>query len=127
MGTPHFFGSATAENNGEIYRTIMTAHQHLFIADEPKELGGGETGATPGDYLCMALASCKAITVRMYVERKGWKVDHISVKVDFAKSDQMPSRMNTFLCELKVTGDLTPEQKKRILEIAKICPVDRLL
>ena len=117
---------AVATNNGEIYATALEAGTFTMMADEPIASGGKERGPTPGEYLCMALASCKVITLRMYAGRKNWKVDHIEVKVDHVKGEDDPLE-NIFLCELIVTGTLNDEQRQRMLEISKKCPVDRLL
>lgn len=119
--------SATAENTGEIYTTELKANQHFLIADELPEVGGKDKGPAPGDYLCMALASCKVITLRMYAQRKNFKIDVIKVKADLVKGTDMESGSNTFFCEIEIKGDITDEQKTRMLEIAKACPVDRLL
>ena len=117
---------AIASNDGEIYKTALQAGAFNLTADEPLASGGKELGPTPGDYLCMALASCKVITLRMYAGRKNWKVDHIEVKVVHVRGDDDPME-NVFLCELTLTGELNPEQRQRMLEISKKCPVDRLL
>lgn len=127
MTNMKILGSATAENNGGIYRTGLNSRGHVFIADEPEEFGGGGEGPAPTDYLCMALSSCKAITMRMYAKRKGWQLDLVTVKTTFVKADQTTSGKNTFFCEVNLTGVLNDEQVKRILEISKACPVDRLL
>jgi putative redox protein len=127
MAETKIIGMATARNTGEIYRTGVATGEFNLIVDEPPSYGGGGSGPAPADYLCTALASCKAITIRMYVQRKGWKVEDIDVKVSFVKGDQAASALNTFLCEVKLTGALNNEQRKRILEIAKVCPVERLL
>jgi len=127
MSEAKIIGSATASNKGGIYETNLLAGGVQLIADEPKEMGGNEMGPAPADYLCMALASCKAITIRMYVNRKGWNVDTINVKANFVKGDDLPSGTNTFFCEVQVEGELTEEQRQRIMHVAKICPVDRLL
>ena len=124
MTNAKILGSAVAENNGGIYKTGISSGNHLYIADEPKEFGGNNEGPTPTDYLCMALSSCKAITMRMYARRKGWKLEAVKVKTTFAKGDQM---QNTFICNVTLTGDLSEDQVKRILEISKACPIDRLL
>ncbi|WP_018617021.1 OsmC family protein [Segetibacter koreensis] len=119
--------SALAENNGDIYKTELKINQHLLIADELQEVGGKDEGPAPGDYLCMALASCKAITLRMYAQRKNLKADVIKVKANLVKGADIESGNNTFFCEVEIQGDITDEQKKRMLEIAKACPIDRLL
>lgn len=119
--------SAEAENNGEIYATQIKSGEHKWVADEPEAAGGKNTGPAPGDLLCMALASCKAITLRMYVQRKQWNIDVINVKVNLVRSNEIPAGPNTFYCEVNVSGDMDEDQKKRLLQIAKACPVSRLL
>ncbi|MDB5249007.1 MAG: hypothetical protein JWQ40_3401 [Segetibacter sp.] len=119
--------SAEAENTGSIYNTRMVKNQHVLIADEPVEVGGKDEGAAPGDYLCMSLASCKVITLRMYAQRKGWKIDSIKVKVSLVKGADMESGNNTFNCTLELKGDLTDEQKSRMLDISEACPIQKLL
>ncbi len=119
--------TAEAENRGEVYKTDMNVHQHTVIADEPPQYGGKDTGPSPTDYLCMALASCKVITLRMYAQRKNWNVEQIKVKVDLIKGSSNPLSSHTFYSEISVAGSLTEEQKKRLLEISKACPIHKLL
>lgn len=127
MAQTKIIASGQAENTGDIYKTELKINQHLLIADELPEVGGKDEGPAPGDYLCMSLASCKAITLRMYAQRKEWKVDVIKVKVDLVKGSEMESGNNTFFSEVDIKGDLNDEQKARMLQIAKACPIDRLL
>jgi putative redox protein len=116
-----------AKNTGDIYKTNVVAGAFSFIVDEPVAYGGNDAGPAPADYLCMALASCKAITIRMYAQRKGWNVSHIDVSANFVKGDPAAAAMNTFFCTVSLQGDLSDVQRKRILEIARICPIERLL
>ena len=127
MAQTKIIASGQAENTGDIYKTELKINQHLLIADELPEAGGKDEGPAPGDYLCMSLASCKAITLRMYAQRKGWKVDVIKVSVNLVKGSDMESGNNTFFSEVDIKGDLNDEQKARMLQIAKACPIDRLL
>lgn len=127
MTQTKIIAAAEVVNQPETYATTMTARGHTLLADEPKEVGGADKGAAPGEYLCMALASCKAITLRMYAERKQWCVGDINVTVKLVKGDQMASGQNTFYCEVKFSEPVTDEQERRLLEIARKCPVDRLL
>jgi len=120
---------ATAEviNNGNQYTSNVTINQHELLVDEPIEKGGEDLGPAPGDYLCAALASCKAITLRMYAERKKWEVEKIKVKVNLLKGDQNSIVQNTFVCELSFTGNLDEEQLRRLEVIANSCPLHKLL
>jgi putative redox protein len=119
--------TGVAENKGELYATELTVNQHKLLSDEPLDVGGKDLAPAPGDFLCMGLASCKAITLRMYVDRKKWKVDSIKVKVNLEKKDEDGNTHHTFFCEIFATGELDEEQKQRLLHISKACPVSKLL
>jgi putative redox protein len=124
---PKIIASAEAENNGERYTTKLLANQHTLVADEPLIIGGQDLGPAPGEYLCMALASCMVITLRMYVERKGWSVSLIKAKVNLVKGSDTVSGNNIFYCNVSLDGALTAEQRDKIAKIAKACPLHRLL
>ena len=127
MENYNFAGSAEAVNRGEQFTTYMESRGFEFVADEAPAVEGSKLGPAPGDYLCMALASCKAMTLRMYVKRKEWKVDTIRVKVNLVKGEGTPSGLNTFQAKIDVTGSLDEEQLRRMQYIARACPISRLL
>jgi putative redox protein len=127
MDKSKIIASAEAVNSGDVFTTRLVAGEFQHVADEPEIYGGMNEGAAPAQYICMALASCKAITLRMYAKRKKWVLKEIQVKVNMVKGDQMASGKNTFFSSIKMVGELTKEQEKRLMEISKICPVDRLL
>lgn len=120
-------GVSTAINTGAMYGTTMQVQEHQFLIDEPVELGGEDKGASPMDHLCAALASCKAITLRMYANRKKWDVEVIQVSVKLLKEEDVSIGGYSFFCELEVKGNLSSAQKNRLLDISKACPVQRLL
>jgi putative redox protein len=124
---PTIIATAEVTNNGETYTSNIQVNQHSLLVDEPIEKGGEDLGPAPGDYLCAALASCTAITLRMYAQRKQWKVDEIKVKVNLVLGKETSTGHNTFFCELFFTGDLDDEQQKRLLVIANSCPLHKLL
>lgn len=66
----HTVKASTTEEN---YQTLLTAGQHQIVADEPIDNGGKDTGFTPKELLASSLASCTAITLKMYADRKDWK------------------------------------------------------
>ena len=127
MEATKVIAAVEVRNTSNTYTTEVNIGKHALIADEPIAVGGRELGPAPGDYLCTALASCKAITLRMYALRKNWAVGEILVKAQLVKGDEVASGLNTFYCSVHFTGNLSEEQLKRLLEISKKCPIDRLL
>jgi len=115
--------SAVAVIGRDTYRTELTARTHSIIGDEPPEAGGTDLGPRPGDFIRMGLASCTAITLRMYADRKKYDVDGIQVKVSNGPLDGK----TTYISEIEITGSLTSEQRDRMLQIAKLCPVHKIL
>ena len=105
------------------YKTELISSGHYLIADEPHELNGTNLGPAPGEFLMVSLASCTAITLRMYANRKNWPVDRIKVEVNFKKIDNK----TIFNSEILLEGLLDDEQRSRLLQIAKVCPVHKTL
>jgi putative redox protein len=95
------------------------------VADETEEDGGDDQGARPTEMLAVALASCTAITVEMYADRKGWDLDEVEVVAEFAPAPR--GECDHFDVTLKLPGGLTEEQTQRIKTIAGKCPVHRTL
>ncbi len=113
----------TATIGKDSYKTELIASGHRVIADEPEELDGTNLGPVPGEFLMIALASCSAITLRMYADRKKWNVEKIKVEVTYEKAEYK----TIFKREISFEGVLDEEQRKRMLEIANSCPVHKTL
>jgi putative redox protein len=113
----------TAIIGKEHYKTELIASSKSLVADEPEEVGGTDQGPAPGEFLMMALASCTAITVRMYADRKKMPLDKIRVEVTFEKQ-QFKS---VFTRDVYLEGELSEEDRQRLLEIAEKCPVHKTL
>lgn len=105
------------------YQQQVEASGFSFLADEPHELGGDNTGPKPTDYLLAGLGSCKAITVKMYAERKGWDLQDVVVELEQITVDRQPQ----IIVKLQFEGDLSSEQLERLIAIADKCPVHKLL
>ncbi|KAA0212984.1 MAG: GNAT family N-acetyltransferase [Leptolyngbya sp. PLA3] len=106
------------------YRTTIDALGHTIIADEPASLGGRDAGPAPVDLLLSALGACKAITCRMYADRKGIPLDAMHVALFIDRPDQEHTAITA---RITLEGDLTGDQRQRLCEIASRCPVERTL
>ena len=106
------------------YAHSLTYKQHTLIADEPAGEGGADSGPPPTALLAMSLASCTAITIEMYAERKGWDVGNVEVEVTYEVEDHI---INRFDVAITVPAELSEDQIERLQAIACRCPVHRTL
>ncbi|HLZ15805.1 MAG TPA: OsmC family protein [Cyclobacteriaceae bacterium] len=113
----------TATIGRDAYRTELLTNGHHLIADEPEEVGGKNLGPGPGEFLMVSLASCTAITVRMYADRKRWPLEKIRVEVSSERMEQM----TLFMRHVYLEGALDDTQRARLLQIANACPVHKTL
>jgi len=96
-----------------------------LVIDEPKFNGGQDLGPDPFTMIVAGLVGCTLTTLRMYIHRKAWKVDDITVHANLIQQ-QEPFR--TIILRTIVLGQpVSDEQGERLLYIAKNCPVARLL
>jgi putative redox protein len=107
------------------YEHEIEIREHRLIADEPEDRGGGDQGPKPTELLAASLASCAAITIEMYADRKEWDLGQVEVQVEFTETtSDTPAK---FEVKIRVPTDLDDEQRKRILVIAGKCPVHKAL
>lgn len=119
--------SVTATLDGAPFLTRITSRGKEIIADEPLDHGGTDLGFRPHELFLSGLASCTAITLRMYADRKQWSVALIGVTVSMHR-EQEGSKVDTRLSILvDLPKDLPADQRERLLQIAKACPVHRTL
>jgi putative redox protein len=105
------------------FRQTVHVGPHSLVADEVVDLGGGDAGPAPHEWLLVGLAACTSMTVKLYADRKGWPLESVEVSVDGAHVD------GAFVLTRKVgvRGPLDDEQRARLLEIADKCPVHKSL
>lgn len=116
----------TASIGKEHYMVKLQARQHTFSADEPIDTGGADAGPTPVEYLLAALASYTAATLRMYADRKGFDLESIDLELSLEVENGQPSVTHIYR-SIKLSGNLDEQQRQRLLDIAKKCPVHRIL
>ncbi|MBP2471208.1 putative redox protein [Crossiella equi] len=123
-----------AENGTGPFGQTVTAGRHVLPADEPVPVGR-DTGLAPYDLLLAALGACTSMTLRMYADRKQLPLEHVSVALrhsrvhakDCADCETRQGKLDRIERTITLTGDLTEEQRARLLEIADRCPVHRTL
>ena len=106
------------------YATQLVVGHHHTVADEPVDLGGGDTGPAPDEILLSALGACTAITLRMYAERKQWPLEGVEVKLAYSERGKEKTVITR---SVELRGKLDPEQRERLLQIANACPVHKIL
>lgn len=105
------------------YKTVCNSRSHSLFADEPIEKNGGNLGPTPTELLCMSLAACTSITLKMYSQRKQWDLGEIYVNVTLERL----ADKSIFKKEIRFEKDPGEEAVKRLLVIADKCPVHKIL
>ncbi len=96
---------------------------HTWFADEPASAGGGDTGPTPHALLLSSLGACTSITLKMYAQRKGWPLAGVRVRLSIESGDEG----STIDRQIVLEGELSDEQRERLLQIANACPVHKIL
>ena len=98
---------------------------HSVVADEPEDTGGSDEGPSPQELLAASLASCSAITMEMYANRKGWDIGDVTVEVNYEPAQRgSPTR---FEISVKLPKELPEDQRERLMQIGAKCPVHRVL
>ncbi len=119
--------SVTASLEGAPYTTRVTARGLELIADEPTDHGGQDLGLRPHELLLSGLAACTAITLRMYADRKQWPSSPIHVTANMERTQQGAEVDTRIHLDIELPAELTEEQRARMMQIARSCPVHRTL
>jgi len=115
---------ATARRTGDLRHTVRIRDHHLTV-DEPREMGGGDDGPSPQELLAASLASCTAVTMEMYANRKGWDIGDVEVSCSYQPAERgTPTRFDLVL---RIPENVPAEQVERLKVIAAKCPVHRTL
>ena len=128
-------GEVWTRTGSKGYTTEVIAGSHLLVADEPPGVGGDDQGPTPYGYLLSGLGACTAMTLRMYADFKKIPLEEVEVKLthdkihkqDGENSESSNGKIDQIVRKIKITGDLSDEQRKRLIEIADRCPVHKTL
>ena len=108
--------------DGPLQQKLQTGDLH-FLSDAEASKGGGGTGPSPHEYLGAALAACTSMTLKMYASHKSLNLENAIVTVDIERSDDIEK----FTRDIQLLGNLSAEEKDRLLGIANKCPIHKAL
>ena len=108
--------------NGPLQQKLTAGDLH-FLSDAEVSKGGEGAGPSPHEYLGAALAACTSMTLKMYSGRKAMSLENAIVTVDIERTNDV----EVFSREIQLQGNLSAEEKERLLEIADKCPIHKAL
>ena len=107
---------------GKFQQSVLEG-PHRGLADEPTELGGDDTGPAPFEHLLAGLGACTSMTMKMFADRKSWPLKSVQVDLSIHKEDAGYRLTRS----IRLEGELSDEQRTRLLDIANKCPVHKML
>jgi putative redox protein len=124
-----------AESGKGKFSQEITIGSHILTADEPVLNGGNDLGPSPYDFLLTALGSCTAMTLRMYADFKKIPLEKTIVRLqhekiyakDCADCESPNAKIDHITRQIELHGELSDEDRQKLLEIANKCPVHRTL
>jgi putative redox protein len=115
---------ATAHRTAGFKHDVGVRDHHLIV-DEAREVGGDDEGPSPLELLAASLASCTAVTIEMYAQRKGWELGDVEVECSYMPAERgCPTKFDLIL---RLPSHLSDEEVDRLRAIAAKCPVHRTL
>lgn len=119
---------AQAQSTQTAYRVTLTNPQgHTWYADKPSDKCGQDTAPNPIQILLSALGACTVVTLEMYANHKGLKIEHVQLDLALNPEGDPEAGQNNISRKIILKGDFTEEQHKRLLKVAESCPVHKLL
>ena len=106
--------------------SIKIDDQDPVFTDLPKTIGGESSAPSPHDYFDAALGACKALTVKLYAQKKDIPLTGVTVEV---KHDATEEQQGKYALHVKLTlkGVLTDAQREELHRVADKCPVHKLM
>jgi len=116
---------AIARHTKGMFTHVIDIRGHQLIVDEPVDRGGADEGPSPQELLAASIASCTAITLRTYANRKGWDLGQVEVECEYETAERgFPTQLNVVV---RLPDSCSEEQVNKLRVVAAKCPVHRLL
>ncbi|SRR5712691_4206374 len=120
---------------GASLRNEIEAGPHRLIADEPVDAGGRDEGPTPYDFLSAGLGACTSMTMHVVAKRENIPLEGVEIHVtndrmyakDCADCTSSTGYIHRFDVRIKLIGNLSEQQRDRLLSVARRCPVAKTL
>src|SRR4051812_6568998 len=128
-------GVLVAETGNGKFEQSVIAGTHRYLADEPVSVGGNGSGPSPYEYLLAGLGACTSMTIRIYADQKKLPLKRVVVHlthdkihaIDCENCETKEGKIDRIEREITLEGDLSAEQRAKLMEIADKCPVHRTL
>src|SRR3954470_11137943 len=101
------------------FRQAVKVRDHSLTVDEPADQGGDDTGPSPQELLAASLATCTAITMEMYAQRKGWEIGDVEGAVEYTRAER--GCRTRFELIMRFPDSLSDETVERLRVIAAKC------
>lgn len=113
----------------DTYRQEITADGHTIVSDMSLDEGVTKQGPDPHELLLGALGACTSMTLKIFAERRGWKLDDVDVCLKEERVDDPASgkKITRITRDIKVSGDLDQEKIDALTKAADKCLVHKLL
>ena len=112
----HEAGSSKFDSAGE-------TEGHSFVIDESEFMEGTDLGPTHFGVVASTLGAFTNMSLRMYADMKKFPFDEVYTEVTHTPSKDGYH----FQRIITLTGNLTEEQRQRLLDIENKCPVHKPL
>jgi putative redox protein len=117
--------TANAHIGRDHYQVTITAGKNTVIADEGEDKGGKDMGFNPHQLFLASLGACTCATVRMYADRKEMNLDEVKVHLSLERDEE--KNITNITRQVNFTGNLTGEERDKLLAIANKCPVHKMM
>ena len=106
--------------------TLTDDLAHTWLGDEPEDKGGANAAPDPTRLLLSSLGACTVITLQMYATRKQWPLTGVEVELQFNPVGK-PASGTDITRRIGLLGNLSEEQRARLLQVANACPIHNVL